>query len=136
MIGEGGLEFEEEIAKELRLERIVGSGNKWHSKLDLKGILARWSLKFTSKKSFVVTQSLIDEAVDACEGPGGDGSTPVWLIRIGSRKYDMILLRKIDFLQMQTEEVIYTGDTTTKSDLKRAKAAVPQLLRENNEFSS
>lgn len=130
MVGEGGLEFEEEMAKELGLKRIVGSGSTWHSKLDLKGLIARWSLKFTKNKSFVVDQALIDEAVYVCEGPGGDGSVPVWLFRLNNSKYDMIMLRKNDFLSMQTEELIYTGNTSTKSKEKRSKAAIPQLFRD------
>ncbi len=130
MIGEGGTEYEEEMAEELGLKRIVGSGSTWHSKLDLKGVLARWSLKFTSKKSFVVSQDLIDEAVYACEGPGGDGRTPIWLIRLANKKYDLVIMRKNDFLAMQTEDLIYTGKQDKKSQVKRKLASTPQLFRD------
>ena len=129
MIGEGGTEFEQEMSRELGLKRIVGSGSTWHSKLDLKGILARWSLKFTMFKSFVVNQSLIDEAVEACEGPGGDGTTPIWLFRIGSPKYDMIMIRKNDFKMMQETHTELLKLESTKSDQKRKRASIPQLFR-------
>ena len=130
MIGEGGLEFEDEMAAELGLNNIVGSGSTWHSKLDLKGILARWSLKFTKNKSFVVDHILIDEAVNACEGPGGDGSVPIWLIRIGNSKYDMIMLRKNDFKMMQETDVELLHVESTKIEQKRKRASVPQLFRD------
>lgn len=129
MIGEGGLEFEEEMASRLGAKRIVGSGNQWHSKLDLKGKLARLSLKFTKNKSFVVDQALIDEAVNACEGPGGDGSVPLWLFRLNNSKYDMIMLRLNDFEMMQETDVQLIQKESTKAQVKRKRASVPQLFR-------
>ena len=130
LIGEGGLEFEKEMAKELGLKRIVGSGSTWHSKLDLKGFIARWSLKFTKNKSFVVDQALIDEAVYACEGPGGDGSVPLWLFRLNNSKYDMIMIRKNDFKMMQETYVELLKVESTKAEQKRKRASVPQLFRD------
>lgn len=130
MIGEGGLEFEEEMAKEFGLKRIVGSGSTWHSKLDLKGKIARFSLKFTKKKSFVVDQALIYEAVYACEGPGGDGSVPLWLFRVGDEQYDMIMMRKNDFKMIFETDVKLISINHTKSEQKRKRASVPQLFRD------
>ncbi len=130
MIGEGGTEFEEEMAEELDLKRIVGSGSTWHSKLDLKGKIARWSLKFTKHKSFVVDQGLIDEAVHACEGPGGDGSIPLWLFRLQEEKYDMVMLRLNDFIMLNRGEVQLLNKESTKAELKRKRASVPQLFRD------
>lgn len=134
MVGEGGLEFEKEMAKELGLKQVVGSGNKWYSRLDLRNEIARWSLKFTSKKSFEVNQKLIDEAVDACEGPGGDGTIPIWLFRLQKSKYDMVMMRKDDFLLMQEGNVNFTPTPASeKTKKKRAKALKPQLFREMND---
>jgi hypothetical protein len=127
MIGEGGTEYELKMAERIGAKRIVGSGNTWHSKLDLKGIIARWSLKFTSKKSFVVTEDTIDEAVHACEGPGGDGSVPLWLF--GTPKHDMVMLRLNDFEMMQETEVELIKVESNKSEQKKKRASVPQLFR-------
>ncbi len=129
-IGEGGTEYEIEMSKRLGLKRIVGSGSTWHSKLDLKGKIGRLSLKFTKNKSFVVDQELIDEAVYACEGPGGDGSVPLWLFRLNNSKYDMIMLRLNDFEMLQETDVQLLENPTSKSDLKRKRASVPQLFRD------
>jgi len=130
MIGEGGTEFEEEMATELCLESIVSSGSTWHSKLDLKGILTRWSLKFTRSKSFVVSQDLIDEAVKACDGPGGDGRIPLWLFRLNNSKYDMIMMRKNDFKMMNETEVKLMPTDNSKIEQKRKRASLPQLFRD------
>ncbi len=130
MIGEGGTEYEKEMESRLGLKRIVGSGSTWHSKLDLKGLIGRWSLKFTRNKSFVVDQTLIDEAVYACEGPGGDGSVPLWLFRLNNSKYDMVMLRLNDFEMMQETDVQLIEKQDKKSQVKRKLASTPQLFRD------
>lgn len=126
--------FEKELAKELGLQIVPGSGNQWHSKLDLKGKLARWSLKYTGAKSFTITQHDVTEAVEATQGISGDGSIPVWAIRLQSPEFDLILLRKNDFLLLQEGEIRIVGDDSPpkKSDIRRARSHVPVLLRDDN----
>lgn len=120
--------FEERLAEELGLKKTPGSGAFWSDKLDLKGTKMRWSLKYTSKRSFSISQDLIDEAVRVCEGPGGDFSIPLWAIEIESPKYDMVLMRKDDFLALLSEDQ-KLEIKSKQSKYKNAKT--PTLLRED-----
>lgn len=130
---EEGRQFEREISAELGLQQTPSSGSQWYEKLDLRGI-ARWSLKFTRQSSFRLQQSDIDEAVNATSGIAGDGRIPIWLIRIGSPVYDMVLLRKEDFKAMQNGEIqILDIPKARNSDLRRARAKIPVLMREEND---
>lgn len=128
-----GRDFEVELRKEFGLKPVPGSGSVWWSKLDLKGRLARWSLKFTTKKSFDITQDMVDEAISACYGPGGDGSMPLWGVRIGDERYDLVVMLKQDFAALQRGEIqplISEGREKTRQ--RKALASVPALLREED----
>lgn len=124
-----GRQFETFWAKVFGGKTTPASGAKWYSKLDVKsgaGIL--WSLKLTSFKSFPLTQAVLDEAFDAVDAPGGEGAIPAMGIRIGSEDYDVVVLRRDDFLRLMQEEITFVEPT--KADIKRARSRVPILLRE------
>lgn len=126
-----GTEFEKEMEKELGLTRVPGSGNQWYSKLDLIGKAARWSLKYTSSKSYRLTQSDVDEAVEATQSLTGDARVPLMLIRLEDEEYDLVVIRKRDFFAWQNREIDLSGieEKIKPSDIRRARSKVPALLR-------
>ena len=127
-----GTEFEKELAEEFAIQRVPGSGNQWHSKLDLSGFSARWSLKSTEKNSISIKRETIDEAIRACFGSSGAMEIPVWAFRIGDREHDMVMLRKEDFKMLQAGEIKIIGeDIPAQIGQKRARAKTPFLLRED-----
>lgn len=127
---EKGREFEQEIAEELGLSLVPGSGNQWHSKLDLQGKEARWSLKYTDAKSYRLDQEDVDEAVEATQSLSGDGRVPLWLIRLQTEEYDLVVIRKKDFFAWKSGEINLSGDDKPKqSQVRRARARIPVLLR-------
>lgn len=127
-----GTEFEKDLSREFGINRVPGSGNQFHSKLDLYGNGARWSLKATENKSISISQDVIDEAVAACESLYGTGEMPVFAFRIGNENYDMIMVRKDDFKSLQTGDIkIIEVETNKKTEQRRARAKTPRLLREN-----
>jgi hypothetical protein len=125
-----GRDFEQELAKEFGARGSIASGALWFDKLDGSGIGYRVSSKYTDKASFSISQGLIDEAVKACEGIGADGSMPIWAIRLQSPKYDLIVLRKDDFKALLEEPALIKIDYS-KAELKRKRASIPQLLRDD-----
>lgn len=127
-----GRDFEDELSREFGLEKVPGSGNQWHSKLDLKGRGFRWSLKSTSKDSFSIKKEDIDEAIRACFGQGGDSSIPLWAFRVGDREHDMIMMRKEDFISMQNGDMQKAIETDKSENVKKRKylASVPKFLRD------
>jgi hypothetical protein len=126
-----GREFEKELAEEFGLQQIAGSGSVWHSKLDAKGNNARWSLKFTTNLSFPLTVSDIYEALEACYGPGGDGSTPIWAVRMEATGDDYIVMRKEDWAAFHMDDLKYINEDRPQVAARKAKAKVPELLRDN-----
>lgn len=125
-----GLKFEEELASEFGLDRVPGSGSTWHSKLDLKGNNARWSLKATDKFRWPISARDIYEAKERCLGLGGDGATPIWAARIQGEDY--IVLRKEDFKLLQAGEIKFINQNKSKSSQREARSRVPSLLREES----
>lgn len=124
-----GREFEKELAEEFGLDQVPGSGSVWYSKLDLKNIKTRWSLKSTLiERRWPIQVKDIKEALDACFGIGGDGSMPLWVARIPLG--DFVLMRKEDFVLMQqgNYELIDTIDRPQVAARKQA-AKTPELLR-------
>jgi hypothetical protein len=126
-----GTKFEEDLAKEFGLTRVPGSGNQFQSKLDIQGKGARWSLKTTGKKSITFSQEIVDEAVDACFGLNGDGSIPVWALRMETPEYDLIILRKEDFKALQKGELQLITEETGKDKVnqRRLRSKTPSLFR-------
>lgn len=102
-----------------------GSGNQFHSRLDVRSKKITWSCKWTGRPSFYLTNTLIDEAKSATMAPGGDGQIPAMAIRMKGE--DLVVLRAQDFIDLMKEEPIIPAD---KTDIRRAKAKLPQLFRE------
>lgn len=129
-----GTTFEEDLAKEFGITRVPGSGNQFQSKLDIQGKGAKWSLKATEKKSIRFTQETVDEAVDACFGLNGDGSIPVWALRLETPEYDLIVLRKEDFKALQKGELQLIGEEKGKEKVneRRLRSKTPSLLRDGD----
>lgn len=132
---ERGREFEDELALEFGLDVVPGSGSQWHSKLDITGKGARWSLKYTEGHSVPLTAVDLYEAVEACEGIGADGSMPLWAIRMeklfGVCETDFVLLRKEDFRSLAAGELELIAPEKPKAAQRKARAAIPALLRED-----
>ena len=124
-----GREFEEDLAYRFGLNQTPGSGNQWHSKLDIAGMGARWSLKFTKGRTFTIDYDLIDEAREATGGLGGGGEIPIWGIRIGDPKYTFVMVSDIDFERMFAEEVKLVRTASARAEARRRLASTPQLLR-------
>ena len=126
---EHGRRFEKEFAREMGLDPVPGSGNQWHSKLDLKGFGARWSLKWTGKKTYVLSSSTLDEAQAATGDPaGGTGELPLWAFDVDGEWY--VLTRAKDFKRITSEELVLTRES--KSESKRRRSSVPQLFRNDD----
>lgn len=123
-----GQQFEEDLSREFGLRRVPGSGNQYHSKLDISGRSARWSLKATKNESASIKSSVIDEAIIECYRTG---ETPLWAFRIGEEQRDMIMMTKEDFVALQKGEVVFINEETGKEKVneRRRKAAIPPLLR-------
>jgi predicted HNH restriction endonuclease len=127
-----GREFEKEFANEFGLEQVPGSGNQWHSKLDVKGMGVRWSLKSTRSQYFEIGINDIREMIEVTEGPGGNGETPIMAVRLNSGGWDedIIIMRKEDFAAIVTEKkALFSED---KTQAKRRLADIPELLRDND----
>jgi hypothetical protein len=116
-----GRDFETDLAVAFGVDVTPGSGNQWHSKLDLKGKGVRISAK-ASRKHVVVDNDLIDEAVIGCD----DGTIPLWAFRIPAG--DFIMLDIDDFKSFMAGEIEF-DIPHTKSEERKARARVPQLLR-------
>lgn len=127
-----GFDFEEYLATLFGMERVPGSGNQFHAKLDVtdSGMLSRWSLKSTKHKSYPISQAEIDEAVFACEGPGGKGEIPVWALRVGDDDHILICFRPHDIKRIMEEEIKLVRED--KTDAKLRRASLPELLRDDD----
>jgi hypothetical protein len=126
-----GRQFEKELAQEFGLKQVPGSGSTWHSKLDINGNGARWSLKFTEKSWFPITMADIHEALDACYGVGGAGETPIWAARVPEG--DFIIMRKEDFIALHENDMTFIVKENKKLAARKAKANTPELLREDGD---
>lgn len=127
-----GAKFESDLSKEFGLTKVPGSGNQHHSKLDLVGNGFRWSLKATRKLSASIRASDIREAIEACYGLNGTGEIPLWAYRID--EYDLILMRKEDFIALQKGEINAINEEKGKEKVNRRRklAETPTLLRDGN----
>lgn len=129
---EEGRLFEQEIAQEFGLRNSFASGSFWFDPLDINGRGTRWSAKYTRNKSFPLSQALVDEAVEDTSGPGADGSIPIWVVRLQSPQYDLIVLQKEDFKLLLEQDFSLTIEPR-KSEIKRQKLNLPILMREEDE---
>lgn len=125
-----GAEFEESFAEEMGLDLVPGSGSQWHSKLDVSGGGARWSLKATSHKSYSLKKEDLLEIQAACAETGEIG-----LMAIELDHFDdpivAIVLDPNNFKQFAAGEFQFVLET--KSDARRRRAHVPELLREEHD---
>jgi hypothetical protein len=72
----------------------------------------------------------MEEAIEACEGPGGSGEMPMWAVRLmNDPEHDYVVMRKSDFLRFQKEELVFARES--KADAKRRKASIPELMRDD-----
>ena len=123
-----GRQFEIDLAAEFGLKRVPGSGSVWHSKLDLVGNKARWSLKATGNPKFPITFEDILEALDHCYGLGGDGATPLWAARtpVG----DFVVMRKEDFKELSKGDLKIITTEKPQVAARKARARQPELMRD------
>ena len=126
-----GRDFEKELATEFGLKQVPGSGAVWHSKLDIHGNDARWSLKSTDLVSFPITLTDIREAFEACYGPGGDGSIPLFAVRMQQIDEDFVVMRKEDFIAFHADDLkLINSDERPQVAARKKRARTPELLRE------
>lgn len=106
----------------------VGSGNQWHSKMDVADGSITWSLKWTSNASHSISKELLREA-DAAIHENGDNSIPGIAISLDDGAEVVVALRASDFLRLiQSDQARYV--TPSKGEQKRRLASTPALLRE------
>jgi len=117
-----GFQFEDDLAQDFGLQKTPGSGNQWHSKLDLKGKGFRVSAK-SSRVQIRIDEELIDEALSGCD----DGSIPLWAFRIPAG--DFIMLTLEDFKSLVVGEIEFEVPIKKREE-RKARASVPQLFRE------
>jgi len=132
---EKGRDFEREMADEYGLQQVPGSGNQWHSKLDVAGSKVRWSLKFTEGDSFKLSKEFIREAVDATQGLSGSGELPLWGIRLGDSEYDLVVIRRRDFNTFVKGEIKFTSEKRKGTAIRTRMSDVPSLLRDEDDLN-
>jgi hypothetical protein len=120
-------EFEHDLAAELGLRRVPGSGNQWSHTLDVSGRGTRWSLKYTEKEGYRLSKKDINEAVSATDGIGGTREVPIWAVRLAGADDDFIIMRKGDWISFLLENSFTIPQT--KAQERRARGRVPQLMR-------
>lgn len=121
-----GRQFEDDLAAELGVQRVPGSGNQWHSKMDVYGRDMRWSLKATEKNGYRLDEEFFEECLRATGGLHGTGETPMWALRFPFG--DFVIMRKDDFISTSGE---FTVPTSTRAQERKNRSTVPQLLRED-----
>jgi hypothetical protein len=121
---EDGRRFEVEWTSRIGAHSVPGSGNKWYAKMDGSGGGIRWSCKHTRNKSYRLTQDDLVEVFEAVEGSGGDGSMPAMALRIGSERFDLVVLRADDFISLVTEKVEFIRESKGEQKRRRAKQSI------------
>lgn len=126
-----GRRFERFWASLFGVKPIKGSGSLWYAKLDVGDGSILWSCKHTDAASFSITRELLREAQAAVTGQGGVGgdTIPGLAVAIDGGAEVVVTLRAEDFLRLlQTSARAYIEPS--KGEVKRARAALPGLLRE------
>lgn len=127
-----GAQFEADMERDLGLERVPGSGNQWHAKLDNAGFGMRLSLKATFGKNHPIDVALVDEMRAATGGLGGTGEIPALAIRLNADpRYDLIVIGKDDWIRVVQEGMKLA--VASKAEAKVARARTPILLREEDD---
>lgn len=125
---EAGLDFERRFAETTGSDLVPASGSQWWAKLDAEGAQILWSLKNTTKKTFSLTQALIDEGVTAVDAPGGKGddTIPGWGIHFADE--DVVVLRLSDFVRVLGEGRKLAQKS--KEEARFEASRVPALFRD------
>lgn len=127
-----GFDFEESFAKKIGGSLKPGSGNQWFARGDIGQRGVTFSLKSTQNKNYEIKQSDVDEIIEICEGPGGDGRLPMMAINIAG--YELVMARADDFFDIIRGEITIEADMAKDKILrKRKKANTPQLFREEDD---
>lgn len=123
-----GRAFEKRFAKKYGGNEQPGSGNGIYHKLDVKDNKFLWSLKYTSKGSFSFKSQDFKEVNDEVVGQGGLGFeyTPGMAVELDGKVYAILEMDSLEAL-LQQDVKVYKADKATE---KRARAAVPRLLRQ------
>lgn len=125
---QAGRRFERFWAKLFGVDPQRGSGNQWHSKMDVADGAITFSLKWTSKPLFPLTKELLRE-VDRAIYENGDNSIPAIAVSIDDGGEVLVVLRASDLLRiLASEQASYI--TPSKGEQKRHRAGIPSLLRE------
>lgn len=126
---QAGIDYEHKFAKIFGVVPQVGSGNQWYAKLDVGARELLCSLKHTGKDRLSVTADILREAIQQSTKIGSKGAIPVLGVDIAGE--DFVILRTNDFAALLEEEVRIVP--VRKANAKRARAAVPQILREHGD---
>lgn len=122
-----GRAFEVEWALRVGGKSQPGSGNQWFARMDVPDLSVLWSCKWTDKPNFTLTPAIVNEVVNACLAPGGSGAIPG--VTIQTSAFAIVALRAEDFLQIVTDKMKWAPER--KSDAKRRRADIPELLRDD-----
>lgn len=122
---DAGREFEKRFAAEMGLDQVPGSGSTWHSKLDVKGFRARWSLKWHRGKTYTISRALLAEAQAATGAPGGTGEIALHGFSLDGDW--LVLMEASTFKAIAEGELVLVRES--KADARRREAAIPELLR-------
>lgn len=128
-----GRQFEDDFAEQMGLQRVPGSGNQWHSKMDVRGKGALWSLKATKHASFSLKHEDWIELLTATYGMDGDGRVPFMAIRIYAEDdpIDLVVMTTDDFRAIASGDYQYVQESRVEA--KRRRADIPELLREEGD---
>lgn len=100
-----GRAWEPVFARSIGAELIKMSGAGF-SKLDVRGKLVLWSLKWAGRaRSFVFKDEYMDEALAAIHGPGGVGGETIPGVAFKTEGDEYVIFRKDDAIYLMSERV-------------------------------
>jgi hypothetical protein len=78
---------------------VPGSGNQWHSALDVRANGFLYSCKYTDQQSYRITRDTLDEMTLNTMGPGKEPAIPALAVRLGetSGRYDFVVVGADDW---------------------------------------
>ncbi len=118
-----GRAWEQELEQRLGGRITPGSGNQWHSKLDLHGAAFVLSAKATTSDHYNVTRGDLLEAEQAARGEDRP-----WIIAVKTSERQTVTLDLDHFLQILETKVTYVEPDKTAA--LRARVSRPSVLRE------
>lgn len=128
-----GKQYEKEFSERYNLSQVPNSGAGKFYKMDSEGKSVLYSLKWqlSTKKSFSVKTSDLEELDNSVRGAAGVGPDYVGALGFSLEDEDYICLRMSDFVRLFTEQPdIFQA---SKSETKKQRARIPSLLRRNEE---